>query len=66
MNAFYLGLALVVGFAAGVLTCWMIARSAINDLAALFEPIGYKLVNGVWTRPTDPTWKLSDTQKVEV
>ena len=57
MIVLYLALAVLCGFAAGLLTCWMIIRSAVNEAAALFEPPGYKLVDGEWTRPDDPTWK---------
>lgn len=57
MIIFYFGLTLLIGFAAGFLTCWMIARSAVDELAAVFEPIGYKLVDGEWTKPGDPEWK---------
>ena len=32
----------------------------IQELAALFEPLSYKLVDGDWTRPDDPTWKLPE------
>jgi len=53
MIVLYLALALC-GFVAGFLTCWIIARSAALELAALFEPLGYKLVDGEWTRPDDP------------
>ena len=58
MIIFYCALALLFGFAAGVLTCMAIARTELVELAALFEPLGYKLVDGEWTKPTDPSWKL--------
>jgi len=66
VTIFYFSLTLFIGFLAGFLTCWLIARFALDGLAALFEPIGYKLVNGTWTRPTDPEWKLGDDQKAGV
>jgi hypothetical protein len=68
MIVFYLGLALFIGFAAGFLTCWKLAipviddldtlKSGVSELATVFEPLGYKLVGGEWTKPADPTWKL--------
>jgi hypothetical protein len=68
----YLGLMLVVGFAAGFMACWHLAKpeidelatlkSGVSELATLFEPLGYKLVDGEWTKPNDPSWKLSATR----
>jgi len=48
----------LIGVALGFLICWILARSAVDEMAAIFETAGYKLVDGVWTRPNDPTWKL--------
>jgi hypothetical protein len=66
MIVFYLVLSLFIGFAAGFLTCWQLAKpeidelitlkSGISELATLFEPLGYKLVDGEWTKPDDPAW----------
>ena len=44
----------------GLLIYWMIIRSAMDELAALFEPLGYRLVDGEWTKPDDPVWKLTE------
>jgi hypothetical protein len=76
MIVFYFGIALIVGFAAGFMACWYLAKpeidelitlkSDVSELATLFEPLGYKLVDGEWTRPADPAWKLNPVQSVGV
>jgi hypothetical protein len=38
MTVIYCGLALFVGYAAGFLTCWLIARTRMNEFAAI---VGY-------------------------
>jgi hypothetical protein len=58
MIVLYLGLALLFGFVADFLVCWISVRSTIDKLEALFER--YKLVDGEWTRPDDPTRKLPE------
>ena len=40
MIVLYLALALLCGFVAGFLVCWLIFRSAALELAAEFEPLG--------------------------
>ena len=51
MIVLYLALALVCGFVAGFLVCWVSVRSRIDKIEALFER--YKTVEGESTRPTD-------------
>jgi hypothetical protein len=48
---------MLIGITIGFLICWALARSEMEKLAVLFEPIGYKLVDGQWTKLDDPTWK---------
>ena len=41
--------------------------NAIDDFiqTAEFKSLGYKLVDGEWTRPDDPTWNLPRQQRVD-
>jgi hypothetical protein len=39
MDALSLGIALLIGYAAGVLTCWIVIRSGIKELAAHSDPL---------------------------
>src|ERR1700737_86464 len=49
-----------LGAAVGLLIYWMIIRSAMDELAPFFEPLGYRLVAGEWQNPDDPVWKLTE------
>src|SRR5258708_6698105 len=55
MIVFDCAFALLVGYTAGFLTCWMIARSRMDEVADCFEPLGWKLEAGEWTRATNAT-----------
>ncbi len=50
MIVFDCAFALLVGYTAGFLTCWMIARSRMDEVADCFEPLGWKLEAGEWTK----------------
>jgi hypothetical protein len=65
MIVLYPGLALLCGFVAGFLTCWMIARSAALEIAA--PPNLSHLVTSLWTVKLDaPSGSFPRQERVDI